>query len=156
MRVENSKIAYPALALAIMLLLGGCSKSEWWVGTWRVDRPYTEQHMVVATPAPQVSNGTNKMATAMQGLGNGLAKGMLSLMMAVMENADLTITQKQFMLLKDGAGTAKDYTVIERPSSNSVILKVGNDVSTYTLEGDHMSAAVAGVSDAKIYFKRVK
>ncbi|MEO8206012.1 MAG: hypothetical protein ABI615_07510, partial [Chthoniobacterales bacterium] len=118
--------------------------------------PYTQQHLVDSIPAPPKSNRTNDIATSMQGMAEGLAKGMVPLLLSVLGSTDLVITKNEIIMMKDGAGKAKSYTLFERTSENSVILKVENDLTTYTLEGDYMSTTISGIPNAKIYLKRVK
>lgn len=139
---------YFFILLLVAFSLSGCGQPDWWVGTWQFDRQYTEQHL---TASADKTKEEKKKTDALRNL-------VLNMVFSMVEKNDITITSSEIIIMKDGSEDRKPYRVIKRSSANSVELEVGNEISTYTREGDHisMSNVNAGNVNVDVYFKRVK
>ena len=126
------------LLLILALSLCSCTKKEWWIGTWHLDKAHSEFK--------------NK------NLSNSLLGGIAETMVyAIFDNADLVITKDQVMLTRNGIGTAKPLKVINYPSENTVVLQTGDQINTYSYEDGFMITTTAGTPDGmKFYFKKAE
>jgi hypothetical protein len=135
----KSAISLPFL-LAVLIFAAGCSKNDqWWIGKWQFDEAATKSHLA--------QSEQNK---------DGMTGPLAPMLFAMFADSQMAITKDQIFLMKDGSGTAKTYSVIERPSPNQAILRAGENVSTYGLEGEHLTILSTGDVRIKLYFKRVK
>lgn len=123
------------------MIVCGCTKSEpWWIGKWRFDAEATKEYN----------------AKSGKGLGT-ISRTSLGMIYNQCLDSQTTFTEKEIIHMQNGNGKAKSYSVMEEPSDQQVILKVGTDVSTYTLEGDHMTLTATDLSgeSMKFFFRKM-
>lgn len=129
------------LFMAMVVLISRCTVNDhWWLGKWQFDAEATNQYM------------------AQSGQDSGILTGSsLGMIYSIYVDSQTTITEKEIIYMKNGTGKAKGYSVVEEPSSHQVVLKVGDSISTYTLEGNHMTTTATDVhgKQMKYFFEKV-
>ena len=128
-------------ALCLSCALTGCAKKRWWIGKWTFDAEYTSKQ-IAGNPEP--------------GLGGKLMQDLAPLALVPLNGMEITITDSEIFILRSGDGKAHAYTVVERPSPTSVVLRSGDDLTTYTLQDDRLSTTLTEGLPIRTYFRRTK
>jgi hypothetical protein len=154
---NGSRLLWGALALLSLLFLG-CEKvgvpklTKWWVGAWTLDETYTADRYKVARE-------TQRENTPVEGTGIGEFFSNLAGRVtdeAVVESLHgiaLTITETEFILTKNGNGTARTYTTLESPGVGKQIIKLSDgSVLTLTQEEKYLTLVQDRGVPIRLYF----
>lgn len=129
------------LFISTIAFLAGCSggRKNWWVGMWRFNEEVTKQFMA--------QSGNDSVLAASTSL---------NFIYSLHLNSQTTITENEIIHVQNGNGSAKNYTVVEQPSAHDVILRMGDSVSTFTLDGNHMTTTITDVhgKQMKLFFEK--
>jgi len=126
----------------IFILLAACSlcscaKKDWWVGTWQLDRKYTE-----------AENPTNNMTP--------LNRAGLSLGCSLLAGANYVISKDEIgVYYQNGTGGGAPYSVITNLSDTSVRFVCQDITNTFSLKNGMLVLTRKGDKgmDVRYYFK---
>lgn len=147
-------LSSPHLRLLLLLcfpfFLTGCNASKWWIGKWQVDQEYTQKKVEEAQAAkPANDTGGNFLS--------GMADALGGMLIAMMGDITIQITDKEVITMQGGTGKSATYTVMERPTKDSVLIKQQDgEITTWYRDGEHLAITATGATNMKIYFRRVK
>jgi hypothetical protein len=137
---------FRVLVPAVLLALSGCSRAEWFYGTWSFDPKFTLSHLTNSTlnipknPTPGVPDWVSPHPLLVIGQ---LAVG----------GYTYTITPKEVIAARTGQLLTNSYKVLRRPNPNEIILKTEKgETNSFRLVGDKMKIDIdLGFS---LYFSR--
>lgn len=129
--------------------------TKWWVGSWVLDQTYTADQYKIARE-------TQRENTPVEGTGigeffSGLAgKVTDEAVTSSLNGLALTITDTEFMLTRNGTGTAKTYTLLESTAPDKQIIKLSDgSVLTLTNDAKYLSLVQDRGVPIRLYFLKL-
>lgn len=84
-------------------------------------------------------------------------KGISRVLLAPFEGTEYHITATEVRTIRNGVGIARPYEVIERPDSDSIVIRYDNgEISTWSRAEGGLKLKLPGNEGSWVYFKPVK
>ena len=142
----------------ISLILSACSGGNWLVGKWELDKEKTMAAFAEKSAAGKAvkEEQQNELGQLLGGLLKSVGRGIGDAILDQFANTSVEFTASEMRIVKNGKGKAVAYEIIERPDSDTIIIKLadGTITSVYR-EGEHIKQALSGEQAVWLYFRRV-
>ncbi len=135
-----------AILCSVSVFLTGCG-SNWLVGKWVLDQERTLEAITAEPAEPGEGKGILK------DLVDGLQKGLSRVMLAQFDGVTLEFTSTELRRIRNGVGEARTYEIIEKPASDSYIVKYedGEIITWNKVEGG-IAMKLVGDAEHWVYF----
>ena len=141
-----------ALLSTVSLLLTGCG-GNFLIGKWTLDRETTIANLTAADGRPPANPGEGFLKE----LVTGLQKGVSRLLLTQFEGVEVEFTATEMRRIRNGAGEATAYEIIERPEAGRVVVKYADgEIITWSRAETGIRMRLPGEEEQWIYFKTVK
>lgn len=120
-------------------------------GKWTLDKESTLASIQNQAPAPGQGGGLLKEVFS------DIKKGLSRVLLAPFEGTEYHITSTEVRTIRNGVGIARPYEVIERPDSDSIVIRYDNgEISTWSRAEGGLKLKLPGNEGSWVYFKPVK
>ena len=131
------------MALLSTIMLAGCGKKNPLIGTWRYDAEKTQSEL------PKDDGDS--------GLLGGLGDILTGVILGQMGATEITITDKEYVMMNGGSGEAMSYEIFGKPQGGIYRLKMEDGkVHSFQRKKDWLVGRSTGNVDFEVYFRRVE
>lgn len=151
-----AKIRSLVFVLGFGLLLSGCSESNWLVGRWELDKDKSMKTFAGSPEADQAGEeDQDDFGKKVGGFFKSVGKGLTGALLDQFAYSSIEFTQSEVRMMNKGKGEAIAYEIIERPDSETLVIKLSDgEITTWHREGAYIKQAAYGEDSAWLYFKR--
>lgn len=142
------------LLASLALFLTGCGGGTSWLqGKWTLDRETTLAQLAGDEGKPAANPGEGFL----KDLVTGLQKGVSRLLLTQYEGVEIEFTATEMRRIRNGAGAAVTYEVIERPEPGRAVLKYADgEIVTWGRTETGVRMRLPGDEEQWVHFKAVK
>ncbi|MBP9223540.1 MAG: hypothetical protein KBF76_06705 [Verrucomicrobiales bacterium] len=140
-----------ALLLSLSFFLSGCG-GNWIVGKWTLNKELTLEMISAADPP-----ANNAGEGFLKELVTGLQKGVSRILLTQFEGVIIEFTATEMRRVRNGAGEATLYEVIDQPATGTLVLKYeSGEIVTWSKVDTGIRMKLPGEMEQWVYFSKVK